>query len=231
MEFNQDFISGLQGKSRKIPLEILSDEVFTLREAFKVLLKFGQQGENAYIEWGGKKYYSFMSEDEMHRTAFGQTKAEYEEKRGLSRGPIKLNEEALQTKQKLLALLPEWKKVLMEAGYSEDKARDILTSAKEQAENNHLLEIREMSECISMLTMAKNNPDEATKRYSYIDDKIDQILAGSNCSEVFKKPIGDRIKEECRGWSEEAINREIKRFFADNEKSGAQIQTESQLGE
>ena len=74
MEISKEFFTYLEDKAKNIDVSKMLRVGQSVSDAFPELIEMGKRGEIAYIEWSGKKYYTFMSEDEMYMTMCGKTK-------------------------------------------------------------------------------------------------------------------------------------------------------------
>ena len=77
MEISKEFLSYLEKIAKRIDIFKLAHPGQSVSDAFPKLIEMGERGEIAYVEWSGKKYYTFMSEDEMYMTMCGKTKEEF----------------------------------------------------------------------------------------------------------------------------------------------------------
>ena len=77
MEIGKGFLEHLKRTSEERSVHEFARAGESITSGFTHLRLRGAEGENVYFVWNGKKYYSFMSEDEMYKTLCGKTKEEY----------------------------------------------------------------------------------------------------------------------------------------------------------
>lgn len=168
MEISKEFLTYLEESANKIDIHDLLHVGEKISSAFPKLIEMGRKGEIAYFEWQRKKYYTFMSEDEMYMTAYGETKEkvlkqrqEIEESRR-----EKMDQKKLECQKIKEEKFPAIKKSIQEY-FPPEAAENIIKSMLDQLDEfYYIFDLKRVETLLSLLKTAKTKPGlEAVKAY------------------------------------------------------------------
>ena len=167
MEISKEFLAHLESNSKFIDIHDLVYAGQKVSDAFPKLLEMGKRGEVAYIEWNGKKYYTFMSEDEMYMTMCGKNKAEVlkDEQAERERFEQKMEQRKRDCQKIKEEKFPGIKKSIEEF-FPPETAEKIIADMLKELDEYHDFNLKRAETIISLLETAKTKPaSEAVKAY------------------------------------------------------------------
>ena len=224
MEISNEFLEHLNKNAKPISINelLVLGDVITM--AFPKLVEMGKRGEIFYTEWNGKRYYSYMSEDEMYRVLSGKTKFEYEtyeEQRKQAWEEQKARDrEACETFKK--EKLPEIK-TLIKTEYSEAESERVISVWERELNSGNAGCINKIKDHVKILGRARmGSPQAALKEYIAVDTVPGNrlynhgwLLVKSRHAEVFKDTVIADIKNEYGMHGEEEVQKIIKKRVLD----------------
>lgn len=237
MEFNAKFLEDLKKNCKEVSVYDLASAGDSLSSSvFPKLLEMGDKGIMVKVSWNGHTFYSFMSENDMYQEMFGCSKEEHLKAEKLRK---EMWESEKEKEKDVCAKAKEekfegWIQVLKES-FPEEMYLLIKRVTESELEDGHVDRIEKMDKMVSMLELAKTNPEVAKKMYLESSRSANTRLfkyydlCNSYYGDVFESVIIEDTKQEYGIHGEEFVQKRIKTIQDNIAK--AKHEKESQPGD
>ena len=227
MEISREFLSYLEKKAKSINIFKLVYAGQKVSDAFPKLIEMGERGEIAYVEWSGKKYYTFMSEDEMYMTMCGKTKEEFlKEEQAKAESYKQEREQKKRDCEKIKEeKFPGITKSISEF-FPSKTADSIISDMLKDLDKYYDFDLERAETLISLLETAKTKPaSEAVKAYMESAHSPESrlfnyaLLKKSYFGDVFMGALIADVREEYGMHGEEYVQKIIQDIMENVQKA------------